>query len=193
MSEENEELTTADLQSEEKPKKGLVALIVQFFKFGIVGLINTGVSFAVNMLSLMFFYKVLGIPEDNKISYWTSSILAFIISVLNAYILSNKFVFKNKEGEERVWWKVLIKTYISYAGTGLILNNILLWMWNDVIHVGQYFGWLADIINNMGISMTGDRLVSYIAQFLNMAITIPLNFIMNKFWAYRGKKKEVQE
>ncbi len=177
-------------QLTEKPKKGLIGLITQFLKFGIVGLINTGVSFAVNTISLYLFYKVGGIPEDNKISYWTSSILAFIISVLNAYLLSNKFVFKNKEGEERVWWKVLIKTYISYAGTGLILNNILLWMWNDVIHIGRYLGWLADICGSLGIAITGDRLVSYIAQFLNMAITIPLNFIMNKFWAYKGKKKD---
>lgn len=189
MSEVNETAVT-ETADKEASKKGLVGLIKQFFKFGIVGLINTGVSFAVNAISLYLFFKLGGITEDNKISYWTSSVLAFIISVLNAYILSNRFVFKNKEGEERVWWKVLIKTYISYAGTGLILNNILLWMWNDVIHVGRYFGWLADICSNIGFEVTGDRLVSYIAQFLNMAITIPLNFIMNKFWAYKGKKKD---
>ena len=63
-------------------------------------------------------------------------------------------------------------------------------MWNDVIHIGRYLGWLADICGSLGIAITGDRLVSYIAQFLNMAITIPLNFIMNKFWAYKGKKKD---
>lgn len=192
MNEINEQTVLAE-KTKKKEKKGLKGLIAQVFKFGIVGVINTIVSNVVNILCLVFFYKVLGIPENNKISYWTSAVIAWVISVLNAFILQNKFVFKNKEGEERVWWKVLIKTYISYAGTGLILNNILLWMWNDVIHVGQYFGWLVNIVNNMGISMTGDRIVSYIAQILNMAITIPLNFIFNKFWAYRGKKKEVEE
>ena len=190
---ENTEITNVPENEVKKEKKGLIGLIAQFFKFGIVGLINTGVSLLVNTVSLLLFYKLAGIPEDHMVSYWTSSILAWVISVFNAFLLSNKFVFKNKEGEERVWWKVLIKTYISYAGTGLVLNNILLWVWNDVVHIGQYLGWLADICSNFGLAITGDRLVSYIAMFLNMIITIPLNFICNKFWAYKGKKKEVQE
>lgn len=171
-----------------KEKKGLIATVLQFIKFGIVGLSNTAVSFIVNTVSLYLFYKIGGIPEDNKISYWTSMLLAFAISVLNAFYWSNRFVFKNKEGEQRVWWKVLIKTYISYAGTGLFLSAFLLWIWNDVVHVGNYLGWLADICGRIGINITGDRLVSYVAQFLNMIITIPLNFIINKFWAYKGKK-----
>ena len=181
--------TSEEIKTE---KKGFAALL-QFIKFGIVGLSNTAVATIVNATSLYLFYKLGGIPEDNMLSYWTSSIISFIISVLNAFYWSNRYVFKNKEGEQRVWWKVLIKTYISYAWTGLFLNNVLLWVWNDVVHIGQYFGWLADIVVKMGIPMDGDRIVSYIAVFLNMVITIPLNFIMNKFWAYKGKKKEVQE
>ena len=185
MSEVNETAVTEAHDT----KKSLKDLIAQVFKFGIVGVINTGVSFVVNAVSLYLFYKIGGIPEDNRISYWTSMFLAFVISVLNAYLLSNRFVFKNKEGEERVWWKVLIKTYISYAGTGIFLSMFLLWVWNEVVHVGQYLGWLADLCEEVGVNITGDRLVSYVAQFLNMIITIPLNFIMNKFWAYKGKKK----
>lgn len=176
-----------------KKKGGLWAALVQFIKFGLVGVMNTFISMAVNALVLIFFNKVLGISEDEKVSYFTASIMAFIISVFSAYIWQNKFVFKQNEGEERVWWKVLLKTYLSYAGTGLILNNILLYLWNDVIHVGQYFGWLVDIVNAMGISITGDRIVSYIAVLLNMVITVPLNFIFNKFWAYKGKKTESKE
>lgn len=173
-----------------KAKKGLIATFWQFIKFGIVGVSNTAVAMLVNAISLYLFYKLGGIPESNKISYWTSSILSWLISVLNAFYWSNRYVFKNKEGEQRVWWKVLIKTYISYAWTGLILSNILIWVWNDVVHIGRYFGWLADLVQKFGIEMTGDRIVSYIAVFLNMMITIPMNFVINKFWAYKGKKKK---
>ena len=198
---DNKEIMQKSAQAEEaventketKKKGGLMAALAQVVKFGIVGFINTIVSFAVNTGVLILFNKCFGIPEDDARSYLTAQTLAFIISVFNAFLLQNKYVFTKNEGETRKWWQVLIKTYISYAFTGLFLNAVLLWVWNDVIHIGNHLVWLSDFINKCGIEMTSDRIVSYIAQFLNMIITIPLNFIINKFWAYRGKKEKTGE
>ena len=47
-------------------------------------------------------------------------------------------------------------------------------------------------VNGFGIITFGntyDFAVS-LAPFLNMVITIPINFVMNKFWAYRQKDKD---
>ncbi|MCH5275285.1 MAG: hypothetical protein J1E65_05555 [Lachnospiraceae bacterium] len=42
--------------------------------------------------------------------------MGFMISVLNAYYWSNKYVFKEQEDAPRwVWWKVLLKSYAAYA------------------------------------------------------------------------------
>lgn len=125
--------------------------IKQFIKFGIVGISNTLISYVV--------YVVL---VGAHINYLLASIAGFIVSVLNSYYWNNKYVFKKQEDEQRTWWKTLIKTFVSYAGTGLILSNILLIIWIE---------WL--------------KVPEIIAPLINLFITVPLNFAINKFWAYR--------
>ena len=130
--------------------------ITQFIKFGIVGVSNTLISYIV-------YYIFLKLGAH----YLVASIIAFITSVLNSYFWNNRYVFRKKEGERRIWWRTLIKTFISYAGTGLVLSNLLLILWIEVCGIPEE---LAPVINYM--------------------VTIPANFLINKFWAYRGRTKE---
>lgn len=51
------------------------------------------------------------------------------------------------------------------AGTGLVLNNILLIVWVDIFKLNEALG-----------------------PLINLLITIPLNFLLNKYWAYRSNK-----
>lgn len=151
--------------------------LLQFIKFCVVGLSNTVVNQIAYMTAL-----ALGCH------YIAASVLAFLISVLNAYYWQNRYVFKEDEnGEKRIWWKVLIKTYMAYAFTGLILNNLLLIIWIDVIDISRYTVMLTSLINKIGISWDNDYVSESLSPFLNMIITIPLNFLINKFWAYRQK------
>lgn len=153
--------------------------IWQFIKFGLVGLSNTVVSYGTYVVCV-----TLGAH------YLLASVAGFILSVLNAYFWSNKFVFKQEEGaEKRVWWKVLIKTYIAYGFSGLILNNVLLILWIDVIHIGNHVGPLLELLAKLGIQMTGAGFSEYVAPVLNMLLTVPLNYVINKFWAYRQKSE----
>ena len=162
--------------------------LIQFIKFGLVGASNTIISFAIYALVLFGFSSILRISEKEMVAYLSASVISWIISVLNAFFWSNKFVFKVKSGEQRVWWKTLIKTYISYAGTGLILANVLLYFWISVINIGQYLGWVVDLASKFGFERTPEEIGSYCSTIINLVITIPLNFIINKFWAYRDKK-----
>jgi len=169
-------------QIQEPKKKNSKELILQIIKFGIVGVINTIVSYVV----YNFCYYVLGWP------YHFCNLAGFIISVLNAWFLQSKFVFKESEdGEKRVWWKVLIKTYISYAFSGLFLTELLLIFWIDVVHLGNHLGGLCEWLAGIGMNFEPDDLAVSMAPLLNMVITIPLNFIINKFWAYRQKEKKI--
>ena len=70
-------------------------------------------------------------------------------------------------GEKRSPWKALLKTYISYGFTGIILSNILSYVW----------------IRVFGIS-------KYLAPLINLVVSIPVNFLMNKLWAFKGEKTE---
>ena len=99
------------------------------------------------------------------IHYLIANAIGFFISVLNAYYWSDRFVFKKGGGESRSALWTLAKTYIAYGSTGLLLASILLCLYVDKLHISEY-----------------------IAQLLVLVVTIPLNFIINKFWSFKTKK-----
>lgn len=153
---------------------------VQFIKFGLVGVSNTLVSQVVYMVCI-----ALGLH------YIAANIIAFIISVLNAFFWQTRFVFKEDENaEKRVWWQVLLKTYAAYAFTGLLLNNLLLILWIDVIKLENYTMPLTDLINGFGINISNSDVAKDISPLLNIVVNVPINFVINKFWAYRQKKSD---
>lgn len=155
-------------------------LFIQFVKFGLVGVSNTIVYYIIYALTYMIC--------DN---YYAANIVGWFISVINAYLWQNIFVFKeDASAQKRVWWKVLLKTYAAYAFTGLVINNVMLMLWLDVIDISRFCVSITQWLSVNGIVMEAEKFAGYIAPFLNMAVTIPLNFIINKFWAYKQNKKE---
>ena len=128
--------------------------LIQFVKFGIVGLSNTLISYVVYLMGVRF-----------GMHYLLASVLGFVISVLNSFYWNNKYVFQQGD-EERNLWLTLVKTFMAYASTGLVLANILLYIWVDVLNISEYLG-----------------------PVINLVITVPLNFVINKLWAFRGKRK----
>lgn len=135
------------------------ASLLQFVKFGIVGVSNTLISYALNVL-VLFLMRPLEVGWD----FIAGNVVAFLLSVLWSFYWNNRFVFTVSAGEKRSIPKALLKTYISYGFTGIILNNVLSWFW----------------IQGMGIS-------KFIAPLINLVISVPINFVINKFWAFRTK------
>lgn len=160
--------------------------VIQFIKFGLVGVSNTLVNYLVYVI-----FVALGAH------YAVANLFGFLISVLNAYFWGSRFVFKEDETKEkRIWWQVLLKTYASYA-FGFVLNTLLLVLWIDIVNIGQYFGfvgsiigWASGFLTFLPESMTPTEISEIIGPILNMFVTIPINFIINKFWAYRQKNKK---
>lgn len=139
--------------------KKVIPFFLQFFKFGIVGLSNTVISYLAYVL-----LTYIDVP------YVLANIIGFIVSVLNSFFWNNKYVFKKNEHEKRnVWWS-LCKTFLSYAGTILILSNILLIVFVELIGISKY-----------------------IAPIIGLVITIPLNFLINKFWSFKTRKIDTNE
>ena len=138
------------------------AKIWQFVMYATVGLSNTVVSYVV----YIFFLKVVGL-EKVRFGLEASNFLGFSISVVNACYWSNKYVFKAEEGVKRSWWKIFIKTYIAYALFGLVIHTALLKLF----------------VEKWGIA-------NWLAPIILVFIITPMNFIANKFWAYKDKKEE---
>lgn len=155
-------------------------LLKQIVSFGLVGVLNTLVNQLIYMLCLWL-----------GMHYLIASIIGFVISVLHAYLWQTKLVFKEDESlEKRVWWKVLLKTYAAYAFTGLFLNNVLLILWIDVIRIDRFTPPLTELAVSLGFKYENKELAEVIAPLLNIFVNVPLNFIINKFWAYRQKKSK---
>lgn len=124
--------------------------ILQFIKFGAVGASNTLISYTIYSISVYF-----------GLHYLLGSILGFIVSVINSYYWNNKYVFQRQHLTIRNHIASFFKMVLSYGLTGLIVQNIFLY-----------------VLVEAGIS-------KYIAPILIMVITIPLNFILNRAWAFK--------
>lgn len=150
----------------------------QFIKFGLVGVSNTLISELIYVIIVML-----------KGNYLFASFMGFIISVLNAYYWSNKYVFKEKaDRERRVWWKVLLKTYVAYFW-GFLVNLCLLVLWIDILHIADYMGPVMEVLTRFGVKMMdAEVLGNLLAEGVNLILIIPMNFLINKYWAYRQKK-----
>jgi len=131
-------------------KEDLRQLIIQFIKFGLVGVSNTVVSMAI-------YYLFLWIDES---LYMVGSILGTVLSILNAFIWNDLFVFTGNPKDFKSVMYRLGKTYISYGGTSL-LSNVLLWLEVTLLNVSKVY-----------------------APIVNLLITIPLNYLINKLWTF---------
>ncbi len=140
-------------------KEKKLQAMIQFVKFGIVGVSNTIISYVINIV-VLYMIKPLALSWD----YIIGNMVAFILSVLWSFYWNNKYVFKIQEGEKRSIWKTLIKTYIAYGFTGIVLNNILSYIWIYMFNISKY-----------------------IAPLINLILSVPINFAINKLWAFKGK------
>lgn len=133
-------------------RRSFWALARQFLKFGLVGLSNTAVSLGV-------YYLFLWIDPG---LYLVGSIAGTVLSIANAFLWNDLFVFTGNARDLKSVLRRLGKTYVSYGGTS-VLSNVLLWVEVSFFHVGKG-----------------------IAPVVNLLITIPLNFLINKLWTFRG-------
>lgn len=135
--------------------------LTQFVEFALVGVTNSVISYGVNV-GVLALLKPLNLSWD----YIPANVAAFVLSVLWSYFWNDRFVFPEDEEGKRSAGKTLLKTYLAYGFTGIILTNILSWLWVDVLGVSKY-----------------------ISPLINIVICMPVNFLINKYWAFRGEGK----
>lgn len=137
--------------------KNIISEIIRFVKFGMVGLINTGIS-------LIIYYAF--VFYDERL-YLVGNVIGWFVSVANSYFLNRRFVFKSEDTCLKEQFLQLLKTYVTYfvtlvIGTGLLAVEV------------QYF-----------------NIPSKICPIINLFISVPINYVMIKFWTFtkKGNKK----
>lgn len=138
--------------------------LIQFVKFGIVGMSNTAISYGIDMFCYYVLFAHVSWAENTKILI--TATLAFALSVTNSYYWNNRYVFGS--GERKTAGQHLaayLRTVMCYGLTGLLIGPALkLWL------------------NSRGMQY-------WLSSIACLVVTIPLNFVMNKFWAFRGSRK----
>lgn len=134
-------------------------LVIQFFRFGIVGLSNTLISYFTYLISFWIFLYLHIFPT---IDYLIAQVISFFLGVVWSFFWNNKYVFyeENRANLFMAFFKMLI----TYSFTGLILNSLLLYFWVDILNFSKI-----------------------IAPLFNLIISVPINFILNRQWAFSKK------
>ena len=117
----------------------------QFIKFCIVGVGNTGISLLVYALLLKF-----------NVHYLAASTIAYLAGIVNGYIFSTSFVFKNKFNLTQ--GLKFLGVYLS----SLLINLGLLYVLVDFFHISEFWG-----------------------QFFVTCFNVVYNYLLNKIWTFR--------
>lgn len=118
------------------------------------------VGFSNTLISLAVYYILVFFGWN----YLLANTMDFLISVCNAFFWNYRYVFKDKT--ETSIPKSFSKVFITY-GISYLVSTFLIWLMVDIMHISE---WLAPLI----------RLV----------VTVPLNFVLNKLWAFRKREKK---
>ncbi|MCL1904098.1 MAG: GtrA family protein [Oscillospiraceae bacterium] len=163
-------------------------MIKQFVKFGIVGLSNT-------LVYLLIFNSLLSFTGED-IAYFAG----FIISVINAYFWSSRFVFAKQEPTDGLCSSKGLTTAAKQEPTdGLCSSKDLTTAAKQEPTDGRkstaakrlvklYIAYgLTTLLGYalMKLLINSFEISARISSFLILFLTIPLNFILNKLWVFR--------
>lgn len=139
--------------------------LMQFVKFCLVGVTNTVIGYIIYIV-VVFLLSPLHVSWD----YIAGNLMEYLLSVLWSFMLNDKLVFTLKTGERRSPLRALLKSYATYGFTGIVLNNALGYLW----------------IVQLGIS-------KYVAPIISLMVSIPINFLLSKLWAFRAIKRSTEK
>ncbi len=154
----------------------LIEKTAHFFVFGFLGIFHKKLTDSqweafmqfvkfglVGLSNTLLTYVVYAILVTLGLHYQLSNVISYAAGIFNSYYWNNKYVFQEEEGQRRNHVKALAKVFASYGFT-FCIGAVLLYVWVDVLGISSYLG-----------------------PVINLLVTIPLNFILNKLWAFHER------
>jgi len=130
--------------------------ITQFIKFCFVGGSGVIVNLVVFNLTLLVWRTSGG--DTPRVAIYLGNALGFVVSVLTNYYLNRRWTFRSKGAVSRELPKFFTVSVIAYVANLGILTLCL------------------SVLN----------LSANPSQIIAIACVMPINFIMNKLWSFRG-------
>lgn len=120
-------------------RKEAVLSLLEFIKFGVVGVSNVAVALAV--------YYLL---ESFGMNYILANTIGYVISVVNAFLWNSTFVFKSSSDKKKTKF---IKTFMAY-GITYFINTLSLWVLVDIVKLSETIAPLMVLIIVIPINFT---------------------------------------
>ncbi len=145
--------------------------ILQFIKFGIVGVMNTLVDFIVFTLICTIF----AVDKDSgSLIVTVINLIAYSCGVANSYFFNTRWTFKGERNENRKKELILfiVINIISY-----VVNNMVLLLCKSIPAISG--------IELFGIEQFG----FYVCKLIATAVGIIVNFAGNKLFVFKTTDK----
>lgn len=164
----------------------------EFVKFGIVGGSGVVVNLAVFYLLKKLLENGFGMHESqvffnlfgtrfNVRWYHVLSTAAFLVANTWNYQVNRMWTFRGANG--RSW----LRGYVPFLTTGVVALVVSLSVMTFLMNPKSPIALPEHIFDDS----SGLRTKSYWAQAISTFVAMPVNFIINKFWAFRKPKAEV--
>lgn len=166
---------------------------LQFLKFGIVGgsgvLVNLAVIFLCNKLGPPYHDAAFPIPLGDYSVRWYHlfQVTAFLVANVWNYQINRSWTFRSVH--HRGWFREFfpfLATGVVALIVGLGVTTALLWH-GSPLYLRQ-ISWMDE--------STGLRNPLYWANLIQIIVTMPINFVVNKLWTFRairGRKEHPEQ
>lgn len=158
---------------------------IQLIRFGLVGGSGVLVNLVVTIIAKRLLaddYRAIAFP----VPFTDFSIRWFVVITTVAFLVANTWNFQLnrswtfKSGKHAGWFKeffpFLAVGSVAYL-VGQVLIQLMLWHGSPV-ELRKLFPYLDD--------STGFRTALYWANLIQIIITMPINFVVNKLWTFRA-------
>jgi putative flippase GtrA len=147
--------------------------IVQIFKYGVVGILNTLLTAVVIALMMHFVFLVKGNQGTSAIAVSVSNITGYLTGYVNSFIWNRRWTFHSRNNWKVEFLKfsgVFLLCYIPQLSLVMTLNryaniptlDFRLWTWHYVIAS------------------------AYLCQLAGIVFYTVLNFLCNKYYTFKN-------
>jgi putative flippase GtrA len=146
--------------------------VIQAFKYGIVGVLNTLLTAITIWLMMQFVFNLKGEQEATSKVVSISNIAGYAAGLINSFIWNRKWTFKSKKSWKTDFFKFMgafLVCYIPQLLLVMLLNN---WAIIPSLHF--------DFPNREYVLTS-----AYICQLAGIIFYTLLNFLCNKYYTFK--------
>jgi putative flippase GtrA len=121
-------------------------LILQFFKFGIVGVINTLLTLSIIFILMRLFH----------VEYRIANGIGYVFGVINSFLWNKLWTFKSKNSYFREAVLFVLVFLVSYG-----IQFCFLVLFKEILHINVYIAQVISMVIYTIISFFGNRIFTF--------------------------------